>query len=135
MNRINDKLIEIEKFLEELESIFPIDFETYMKDWRIRDICERRFEKISEAAVDLTFLIIKEKGFEFPKDEESSFNVLLNHNIISKELSMKLRTAKGMRNIIAHKYGKVDDKIVFDAVTQKLIKDINEFINIIKDIK
>jgi uncharacterized protein YutE (UPF0331/DUF86 family) len=48
--------------------------------------------------------------------------------IISKELSIKLKNAKGMRNIVAHKYGTVDDRIVFEAITEELLKDANEFI-------
>ena len=77
--RINDKIIEIEKFLEELESILPKDLEKYLRDWKTKAICERYFEKIIEAVVDLTFLIIKEKKFEPPKDVDSSFDILFNN--------------------------------------------------------
>jgi len=129
MNRINDKIQEIEKFLEELESVLPKDLDEYLNNFKIKAICERHFEKIVEAVVDISFLIIREKKFESPTDDENSFEILSNHNIISKELSIKLKAAKGMRNIIAHEYGKIDDKLVFEAVTQELIKDVNEFIN------
>jgi len=33
-----------------------------------------------------------------------------------------------MRNVISHQYGKVDDELVFEAITQELEKDIKEFI-------
>jgi len=33
-----------------------------------------------------------------------------------------------MRNIIAHEYGEIDDEIVFNAITEELIKDVGEFI-------
>ena len=39
-----------------------------------------------------------------------------------------------MRNIIAHEYGKIDDEIVFGAVTEQLGKDVREFIKDIKKI-
>ena len=42
-------------------------------------------------------------------------------------LAKKLRDAKGMRNILAHQYGKVEDKIVFNA-TKEIEADVNEFI-------
>lgn len=131
--RVNDKIIEIENFLEELETTFPIDFETYKRNWKIRDIFERHFEKIVEAVVDIAFLIIKQKNFELPKDDESSFDILSNNSVIPKELSEKLKDAKGMRNIIAHKYGKIDDKLVFEAVSEQLIKDVKDFIRKIEE--
>lgn len=131
--RVNDKIIEIEKFLEELETTFPLDFETYKRNWKIKDIFERHFEKIIEAVVDIAFLIIKQKNLGLPKDDQSSFDILSNHNIISKELSENLKDAKGMRNIIIHEYGKVDDKLVFGAVTEQLEKDVREFIQKIEE--
>jgi len=127
--RINDKIIDIERFLEELESILPKDLEEYLKDWKAKAICERHFEKIIEAIVDLTFLIIKEKKFELPKDVDSSFDILSNHQVITKNLAETFKDAKGMRNILAHEYGKIDDKLVFEAVTEQLINDVKEFIN------
>ena len=59
--RIKDKIKEIEEYLEELKSILPIDFKEYSKDYKTKAACERYFEKIIEAVVDLSFLIIKEK--------------------------------------------------------------------------
>jgi uncharacterized protein YutE (UPF0331/DUF86 family) len=41
----------------------------------------------------------------------------INHILdIDKRLSSKLKEAKGMRNIIAHEYGNIDDKIVFKSM-------------------
>ena len=68
--RINDKLNEIQNFLEELGSVLPKSFENYKADWKIRDICERHFEKIIEAVVDLSFLIIQDKNLKVPEDDK-----------------------------------------------------------------
>lgn len=127
-NRRGDKIEEIEKFLEELESFLPESFEEYEKDFKIRGLCERYFEKIVEAVLDLTFILIKEKELKNPESDKESFEILEKENIIASELSEKLQEAKGMRNIIAHEYGKIDDKLVFHAVTEELIKDVREFL-------
>jgi len=37
-----------------------------------------------------------------------------------------------MRNIIVHEYGKVDDELVFEAISEKLEQDVKEFIKAIK---
>ncbi|MCH7723429.1 MAG: aminotransferase class I/II-fold pyridoxal phosphate-dependent enzyme [Bacteroidetes bacterium] len=50
------------------------------------------------------------------------------------DLEEKLKEAKGMRNIIAHEYGKIDDVLVFEAVTEELIPDVKEFLNSVRGI-
>ena len=132
MNRKIDKIQEIEKFLEELTSVLPSDFEEYKSDFKIKAICERYFEKIIEAVIDLAFIIIKDKGLKIPEEDKEAFDILVKEKIISEKLAEKLRDAKGMRNIIAHEYGKIDDEIIFEAITTELEKDIEEFIEDIK---
>ena len=39
---------------------------------------------------------------------------------------------EGMRNIIVHEYGRVEDELVFEAVSEQLEKDVKEFIKAIK---
>jgi uncharacterized protein YutE (UPF0331/DUF86 family) len=128
MERIDQKIEEIQGFLEELESLLPIEFEDYKSDWKIRDICERRFEKIIEASTDLAFLVINDMKLKSPESDKQAFDILSDENIFSKELAQKLKDAKGMRNIIAHEYGHVDDELVFEAVTEQILKDVKEFL-------
>lgn len=135
MSRIDDKIEEIEKLLEELESILPIDIEEYSKDFKSKAAGERYFEKIIEAIVDVTFMIIKDKKLKTPEEDKQAFDILNEEKIISKELADRLKEAKGMRNIIAHEYGEIDDSLVFHSLTEELIPDTKEFIKQVSDIK
>ncbi|MBD3355303.1 DUF86 domain-containing protein [Candidatus Woesearchaeota archaeon] len=130
--RIYDKLEEIEAYLSELEEIVPTSFEEYKTDIKTKAACERYFEKIIEAAVDIVFLIIKEKGCKIPEEDKEAFDVLSSEEFISKELAEKMKDAKGMRNILAHEYGKIDDEIVFHSITEEIIKDVNDLLNAIR---
>lgn len=76
MLRIKDKGIEIEKYLEELSRIVPRDFEEYGDDIKTKAACERYFEKIIEAVIDLSFLIVKEKNLKIPESDESVFETI-----------------------------------------------------------
>ena len=130
--RIKDKIEEVEKFVSQLEEFAPSSFEDYIADDKTRAACERTAEKIIEGLVDLAFLVIKSKGFKMPEDDESSFDMLLAEKIINERLFVSLKKAKGMRNILAHEYGKIDDEIVFDAISNELVNDAKEFIKEIK---
>ncbi len=133
MTRIDDKIVEIENYLEELYKIFPDNFEEYKQNMEKRLACERLFEKIIGAIMDLAFIIIKEKSFKIPEVEKESFDILSKENIITEELSNKLQDAKSMRNLIVHEYGKIDDQLVFEAIRDELYGDIQNFIKKIKE--
>jgi len=132
MSRITDKIKEINEFLEELKSIMPSNFEGYRSSIEKKAACERYIEKIVEAVTDLAFLVIKNKKLRLPEDDIDAFNILLENKIIENDLAAKLKNAKGMRNIISHQYGKIDDEIVFEAITEELEKDVGDFVSIIE---
>ncbi len=132
MGRIEDKLNEIEEFIEELYEIFPDNLKAYLKSKEKKAACERYFEKIIEAVTDVVFYVIKLKNLTIPQDEESAFDILETNEVISKELCKNLKKAKGMRNIIIHQYGIIDDKLVFNSISEELKKDVKEFIKIIR---
>ena len=129
--RINEKIDEIEKYLEEFKEIIPDKFEDY-KSKIIKAACERYVEKIVEATVDLAFLIIRLKKLKLPEDDIDAFQILKNNKIINQDLFEKLKNAKGMRNIIAHQYGKIDDSIIFESISNELSKDVNRFVDEVK---
>lgn len=132
--RIEEKISEIEKFVSELYENIPsdMDLEDYKKDIKTKAICERYAEKIIEAIEDLAFLAMNYKKLKFPEYEKEIFDILKNNKIISENLSKRLKDAKGMRNFIAHQYGKIDDEIIFNSITEELNKDVDEFIKSIE---
>ena len=71
---------------------------------------------------------------KFIERENEIFDILYKNKIISEILTKKLKNAKGMRNFIAHQYGKIDDVLVYHAIFEELEKDINEFLDNIKEV-
>lgn len=131
MKRIDDKLSELETFIEQLHSIAPMNLEKYQMNIEKKAACERFVEKIVEAILDIAFLLIKLKKLRIPEDDADAFSVLLESKIIDDQLATKLKNAKGMRNVIVHQYGKVDDAVVFTSITEELEGDVRKFIEAI----
>jgi|SRR3989338_4339163 len=130
--RTEDKIEEIEKYLEELSEITPSNLEEYKRDFKARAACERYAEKIIEAIVDLAFLVVKEKMLSAPENDLQAFDILSKNKLISDEISEKLKDAKGMRNILAHEYSDVDDEIVFNSLKCELEEDTINFIKMVR---
>jgi len=101
--RINEKISEIEKFTDELFEFMPREMQ-----------------------------IVNYKRLKYPEYEKEIFDILHENKIISENLAKKLKDAKGMRNIIAYQYGKIDDELVFEAITEQLEKDVSEFLIMIE---
>ena len=133
--RIRDKIEEIETYLEEFETIVPETFEEYESNIIKKAACERYAEKIIEAIVDLAFLVVKEKNFRKPENDKQTFDIFYENKIIDIGLCNKLKDAKGMRNIISHQYGKINDELVFNSLTEELIPDTKEFIEQINELE
>ncbi len=131
--RIKDKIKEIETYLMQLEEIVPESLEEYQEDFKTKAACERYLERLVEAAEDLAFLAIKQLDLESPEEEKEIFQILSRAKIINFDLSDELKCAKGMRNILAHKYGEIDDKITFEAATEEIGKDLKRLIKAIKE--
>lgn len=132
MTRIADKINEIKEFLEELKSIVPLTFDEYKSNIEKKAACERYIEKIVEAVTDLAFLVIKNKKLRIPEEDIDAFNILLENKIIDGDLANKLKCAKGMRNILAHRYGKIDDEIIFESIKKELGDDVDKFVESVK---
>lgn len=126
--RIEEKIADIEKYLSELEAIVPIGLISFKTDLKTKAACERYFEKIIEAVVDLAFLIIRKFELRNAKDDADTFIVLAESGFINKELSEKLQDAKSMRNLIVHQYEIVEDGRVHEAVKDKLPEDVKNFL-------
>jgi uncharacterized protein YutE (UPF0331/DUF86 family) len=130
--RINEKINELEKYLSEFQTIQIPSFQDYKLDFKIKAICERYFEKIIETIISLSLFVIRLKNFIPPEDEDNIFSILSKNNIISNDLSLRLKDAKDMRNIIIHNYLKVEDLMVYNSITEEIFKDANDFLEVIK---
>ncbi|MCK4281983.1 MAG: DUF86 domain-containing protein [Candidatus Lokiarchaeota archaeon] len=118
----------IKRYKEKLEQIE--EFLNYLKDWT-KDINKNDFiyklnirEQLSiyhayqiiiEAISDLAAMIIKDLNL-IPKDDYTNINLLVKKQIISKEISLVIKEATGLRNKIVHKYNRLVDEIAYKGI-------------------
>ena len=134
MSKISDKINEVKNYLHDLAEITPDSLQEYKSNKLVKAACERYFEKIIEGVTDASFMVIAQKKLDIPEDDIDAFAILVKHKIIREDLSKKLKQAKGMRNILAHQYGKIDDELVFDSIKHELVKDVKDFLKVISNL-
>lgn len=124
--RVLAKIDELDSYKKELEDIIPEDFEDYASSKEARRACERLLHIMIETVIDTCSLMVNELRLGIPGKEEDFFNKLQKKGVISPGLTGKLKSMKGFRNILVHRYGEVDDELVFSFL-KKNLQDFDRF--------
>lgn len=117
---VNRKLQKLTGYLAELEMLEGILLEDYLNDFRHRRAVERLIQLIVDVAVDINTHAVVDAGNPPPVDAFSSFLEAAKIGLFSREFAQKIAPSTGERNIIVHDYESIDDKIVFDSISEAL---------------
>lgn len=128
--RIIAKIKEMDSYVGELHTITPETFEQYLDDDKTRRACERLLQISIETLIEIASEISKGLKTEMPADEDSLFDNMKKKKIISEKLCSSLKMMKGFRNILVHRYGEVNDRLVFDFIEN----DLADFENFRKEV-
>lgn len=133
IERIKDKLSELKVYIMELDEDIPEDEEEYLEERVPRRACERTFQLACEDVIDICNLIIAGKALGLPKDNRDAIKKLSDTRIIPGKLSARIEEMVSFRNLLVHRYGKVDDSRAYHFLKDEL-DDISEFILMIENL-
>lgn len=128
---IENKISSTKKYLKILEDYKKYSQKEIEDDITIKGAVERYLYLAIQATINLSEAIISYKNLRKPSTISESFSILNEENIISSELTEKMKNMSGFRNVIVHDYEKLDYDIVYDVLQNKL-KDISNFIGTIE---
>jgi len=117
--RVLAKLDELESHLLELRSIAPGRFEDYLPTEK-RRACERLLQISVEAVIDTCAVLVTGLRLGLPAEEDDLFERLAQRGVVSAAMAETLRRMKGLRNLLVHEYGRIDDRLVFETVRERL---------------
>ena len=117
--RILAGIDELDGYQRELVQILPSSFDEYQKVEKKR-ACERLLQIAIETVIDISHLLVKGLRLGLPAEEDDLFEKLAGAGIISLETKETARRMKGFRNILVHRYGDIDDRIVYEMATERL---------------
>ncbi len=118
-DRVLAKLDELDTHLVELRSIAPARVEQYMAVEK-RRACERLLQISIEAVIDTCALLVTGLRLGLPAEEDDLFERLGARGVVSRDIGGTLRRMKGLRNLLVHEYGRIDDRLVFQTVRERL---------------
>lgn len=117
LNRILAAVDTIEASLGVLVRKQAVDRAAYKRDSDTRDVVERRFVKMTEAALDIGRVLLTHERGQPAESNAAMMRALDSAGILSTETADAMAAAARFRNVLAHTYGDViDDDIVYDAL-------------------
>ncbi len=133
----------IKRYKEKQEKLS--EYLTYLKEWtqdlKVEDFNKTKikeqfsiyhaFQIVVEIITDLSAMVVKDLK-KIPKDDYSNLEILAKEKIITKELSLYVKEANGLRNRIVHDYNSIDDDIAYKSILSVLDR-VKQFKEVIDD--
>ncbi len=130
--RINEKLDELVKLHDELVEDLPNKKE-FLSTRILRRGIEKTIQLIADGVIDVSMMIISEKGLEKPMDSRGAITVLQKNKILSKSLAGKIKDLISFRNLLVHLYGKIDENEEYQNIKENH-EDILKFVEAVEKV-
>jgi len=113
---IKSKMGYIVNYLDEIKSIKDMDVLEILRDVKNLRFFERNFQLIVDTMLDINSHIIVEENFGVPDSYSNMCIILGEKKVMPIDFAYKIAEAVKLRNMVVHKYDKVDNK--------KMIQDL-----------
>lgn len=123
---VKQKLKEIEDAITVVEENLPSDLDEFLALGLVKDGIYKKVEFAIENVIDICNIINTDLSLGVPADDEDIIKNLEMNKILTNKLIDRIRRMKGFRNILVHKYGKIEDEMAFEML-QNNLADFQEF--------
>ncbi|MFH1968659.1 MAG: DUF86 domain-containing protein [bacterium] len=128
INIVEELISSIRKYIKILsESFKKYSQKEIEEDLFLKASLERYLYLVIQETINLAEAAISLKDFRRPDSYSNAFEILEEEKVISRDLCKKMVDMTGFRNVVSHDYKKLDFKIVYDVLQNRLV-DIEEFI-------
>lgn len=93
---------------------------TNLKNYTKQDSIILNIQRACEASIDLAMHVVAEKKLGIPQSSREAFDMLVVAQLLDENLSIRLKSMVGFRNIATHDYQKVNISIVQEIIEKNL---------------
>jgi len=117
---VESKMADLQAYFAELDTIVANDVRDIVADnLKLRSV-ERLFQLIVDTAVDINTHIIATSLASVPDDYQSTFISLAEQAILPMDFAVRIAPSVGLRNLVVHRYGRVDVKRMVDDIKREI---------------
>lgn len=111
-NLVLRKIASLDDYLKQVSEFTGLTIDEYRSNWKTQRIVERTLQIMIETCADIANHIISDKKMRVPTSYSDTFRVLVENDVIDKDLFSVLDKMAKFRNIVVHQYEDVDAGIV-----------------------
>ncbi len=119
-SEIKHKLKEMVDNITLIEENTPKTLDEFLQLGLIKDGIYKKLEFAIENVIDICSILNRDLSLGIPSNEEDIIKSLEIKKILSKKLIEKIREMKSFRNILVHRYGKINDEMAFEILRNNL---------------
>ena len=123
---IRTKLRQMDESVKIIQDNLPSNLEEFQSLGLIKDGLYKRVEYALENMFDICTIINTDLDLGIPTDDSGILENIEKANIFTPKLLNKLKSMKGFRNILVHRYSSVNDQMAFGNL-QTHLKDFAIF--------
>ena len=101
--------------VERIQATLPPTADDFLADRTAREVVVLNLLGAIQDAIDLASHWLSDEGWQVPGSYREVFLALADQGVIERSLAEQLAAAAGLRNLIVHRYGALDWRLVFDA--------------------
>jgi uncharacterized protein YutE (UPF0331/DUF86 family) len=116
------KTASVQKCLRRIREVTQLQ-PASLDEMNIQDIFVLNLQRAVQATIDLSVHIVASEGLGLADSVKGNFVLLENAGIINRELSEKMQSMVGFRNIAIHDYKELDLNIL-KTILQNNLKDL-----------
>lgn len=117
---IHQKLREIQDNLDLIAEHLPSEEEEFISLGLVKDGMYKRLEFSIQNLVDIFSIIYSSLNLGVPADLDDIFEGLQHQKIFDKKILGLVQEMKGLRNILIHRYGEINDATIYGLLTERI---------------
>ena len=122
-----DILGTLSEYVEELKGYQSIPREKVVGDRQVQSAVRYAFQTAIQCVLDAGLHVLVDAGLASPRDNKEILQALGEKGILPAEFAARIQGMAGFRNILVHRYFKVDSEIVHQHLRDHL-GDFEEFL-------
>lgn len=108
------KISMIRDAVARISAVLPVTLSQFESDRTAREVVTLNLFVAIQECVALASHLLADAGWGAPKTYGESFTALAEHKVVDVELATRLRAAAGLRNLLAHQYGAIDIRRLYE---------------------
>jgi uncharacterized protein YutE (UPF0331/DUF86 family) len=125
---VNDKIQSIQLCVARAREEYAADAEHFDTNYTRQDAAVLNVIRACEQAIDLANHVIRSYKMGIPASSAESFEILQKKAVVESELADKLKKMVYFRNLVIHRYQKLELEIVKKVIVSGLDRELFEFL-------